>query len=63
MSVEQEHRNVVEADQLGGEPAELPDSSNGSKLNSVRDTLATGVCVAVLVLGGVACLAVNFHWL
>jgi hypothetical protein len=63
MSVEQEHRNMSDADELGGEPAELRDSTNGSKLNTVRDTLATGVCIAAMVLGGVVCLAVNFHWL
>jgi hypothetical protein len=63
MSVEQEHRNMSDADELGGEPAELQDSTNGSKLNTVRDTLATGVCIAAMVLGGVVCLAVNFHWL
>ena len=63
MSVEQEHRNMSDADELGGEPAELQDSTNGSRLNTFRDTLATGVCVGALVLGGVVCLAINFHWL
>lgn len=63
MSVEQERRNISEADEMGAEPAELQDSANGSKLGTVRDTLATGVCVAAMVLGGIVCLAVNFHWL
>ena len=63
MSGAQEHHTTVEAEESGGEPAEVQDSRNGSKFNTVRDTLATGVCIAAMVLGGIVCLAVNFHWL
>jgi hypothetical protein len=63
MSAEQELRAVVDADETGGELSELRDPPKGARGKILRENLATGFCVAVFVLGGVVCLAINLRWL
>ena len=63
MSTEQELRAITSADDVGGELSEVHDPAKGTRAAILRENLATGFCVAVFVLGGVVCLAINFHWL
>ena len=63
MTAERELRNAPPADELGNEVSELQAPTNGAKGTILRENLATGFCVALLVVGGAVCLVLNFHLL